>query len=101
MNKERVIAGMLVGIIFTASYIIYFTYINPEYNNVSYWGFGIFPEGIGTVGMLLNFVVALGVAKFKKAPSLELQELVENIWAPGKLKTDVSSENDLSDSKND
>jgi len=84
MNKEGAIAGMVVGITFTASYIIYFTFINPEVNNVDHWWFGISPEGIGTFGMLLNFVFALGVAKFTKKPPLEIQELVENIRVPGR-----------------
>ncbi len=84
MNKEGAIAGMVAGIVFTGAYIIYFTFINPELNNVDHWWFGISPEGIGTVGMLLNFAVALGVAKFTKRPPVEIQELVENIRIPGK-----------------
>ncbi|MEX2089601.1 MAG: sodium:solute symporter family protein, partial [Bacteroidota bacterium] len=58
MNREGAIAGMLVGIIFTASYIIYFSFINTAENNAEHWWFGISPEGIGTVGMMLNFLVA-------------------------------------------
>jgi len=87
MNKEGAIVGMAVGITFTASYIIYFTFINPEINNADHWWFGISPEGIGTVGMLLNFAFALGVAKFTKKPPVEIQELVENIRVPGKLRS--------------
>lgn len=86
MNKEGAIAGMAVGIIFTASYIIYFTFINPEMNNAEFWWFGISPEGIGTLGMLLNFAVALGVAKFTKKPPQHIQELVENIRIPRQMK---------------
>lgn len=88
MNKEGAIAGMLTGITFTAGYIIYFTFINPELNNAEHWWFGISPEGIGTLGMILNFAVALSVAKFTKKPPIEIQELVENIRVPraGKKK---------------
>ncbi len=85
MNKEGAIAGMAVGIIFTASYIIYFTFINPEMNHAEYWWFGISPEGIGTLGMLLNFAVALSVAKFTKKPPQHIQELVENIRIPRQM----------------
>lgn len=85
MNKEGAIAGMTAGIIFTASYIIYFTFINPEINNADYWWFGISPEGIGTVGMFINFAVALGVAKFTKKPPQRIQELVENIRIPRQM----------------
>lgn len=82
MNREGAIAGMVAGILFTISYIVYFTFINPELNNVEHWWFGISPEGIGTLGMIINFAVALGVAKFTKKPPVEIQELVENIRIP-------------------
>lgn len=82
MNKEGAIAGMVAGITLTASYIIYFTFISPEMNHAGHWWFGISPEGIGTVGMLLNFGVALVVAKFSKRPPVEIQELVETIRIP-------------------
>jgi cation/acetate symporter len=85
MNKEGAIAGMVAGIVFTASYIIYFTFINPEINNADHWWLGISPEGIGTVGMLINFTVALGVAKFTKKPPQHIQELVENIRIPRQM----------------
>lgn len=101
MNKEGAIAGMLAGIIFTASYIIYFTFISPELNNADHWWFGISPLGIGTVGMLLNFAVALGVAKFTSKPPQEIQDLVENIRVPGKMKKygddDDASDEEVSD----
>lgn len=101
MNKEGAIAGMLTGIIFTASYIIYFTFISPELNNAEHWWFGISPLGIGTVGMLLNFAAALGVAKFTSKPPQEIQDLVENIRVPGKMKkysdVDDASDEEVSD----
>ena len=86
MNKEGAIAGMAAGIMFTASYIIYFTFINPEMNNAGHWWFGISPEGIGTLGMILNFIVALTVMKFTKEPPQEIQDLVEDIRIPRKLQ---------------
>ena len=39
MNKEGAIAGMVVGISFTAAYIIYFKFINPEANVAANWWF--------------------------------------------------------------
>lgn len=86
MNKEGAIAGMAAGITFTAAYIIYFTFIYPELNNAEHWWFGISPEGIGTLGMILNFVVALTVMKFTKEPPQDIQDLVEDIRIPRKLK---------------
>ena len=41
MNKEGAIAGMITGIGFTASYIIYFKFINPGANTPANWWFGI------------------------------------------------------------
>lgn len=83
MNKEGAIAGMVVGILFTAAYIVYFTFLFPEYNSPDYWWFGISPEGIGTLGMILNLIVALVVVRFTKSPPKEIQDLVENIRIPG------------------
>ena len=82
MNKEGAIAGMVSGIAFTAGYIIYFKFINPAANISENWLFGISPEGIGTVGMLLNFAVALTVHRFTDDAPTEVQELVENLRYP-------------------
>ncbi|MCX7554923.1 cation acetate symporter [Marinicella sp. S1101] len=81
-NKAGAIAGMVVGIVFTLSYIIYFKTLNVELNNAEHWWFGISPEGIGTLGMILNFVVAFVVSKVTAPPPAEIQELVESIRIP-------------------
>ena len=49
-------AGMICGITFTTAYIVYFQFINPEMNTPAHWWFGISPEGIGSLGMILNFL---------------------------------------------
>ncbi len=82
MNREGAISGMLVGISFTAAYIIYFKFANPAANTPDRWLFGISPEGIGTVGMLINFGVAMIVSRFTPSPPAEVQRLVENIRIP-------------------
>jgi len=87
MNKEGAIAGMAAGILFTASYIIYFTFINPELNSTEHWLFGISPEGIGTLGMLLNFAVAFTVSKVTAEPPQEIMDLVEDIRIPRRMKS--------------
>ena len=83
MNKEGAIAGMVTGILFTAGYIIYFKFINPEANNSENWLFGISPEGIGIIGMFLNASVALLVSKMTPAPPEEVQKMIEDIRIPG------------------
>lgn len=82
MNKEGAISGMIIGLLFTLTYLIYFKFINPTLNNKDHWWFGISPEGIGTLGMILNFIVSLVVCKFTPAPPKEIQDLVEEIRIP-------------------
>ncbi|MDA0724895.1 MAG: cation acetate symporter [Verrucomicrobia bacterium] len=82
MNREGAVTGMIVGIVFTASYIYYFKFSNPEANNKENWLFGISPEGIGGLGMLLNFAVSLLVSRFTPPPPDEVQQMVENIRIP-------------------
>ncbi|MBS2780693.1 sodium:solute symporter family protein [Aeromonas salmonicida] len=85
MNKEGAISGMLAGMVFTVGYIIYFKgiFITPMAANVpENWLFGISPEGIGSVGMVINFVVAFVVSRFTAKVPLEVQEIVESIRFP-------------------
>jgi cation/acetate symporter len=82
MNSAGAIAGMLVGIIFTLSYIIYFKFVNPAANTPDNWWFGISPEGIGTLGMVFNFIVAYVVHKATGDAPKATQDLVESIRYP-------------------
>lgn len=82
MNNIGAISGMIVGITFTAGYIIFFKFISPELNTPAHWLFGISPEGIGTLGMGLNFLVSIPVSLLTPAPPTEVQELVDNIRSP-------------------
>jgi len=79
MNKEGAIAGMLCGIIFTIGYIIYFQFLGGKKED---YLFGITPEGIGFIGMLINFAVAFAVCKFTPPPPQEVQDMVERIHIP-------------------
>ena len=82
MNREGAISGMIVGIVFTAFYIIYF---KPQLGGIGnpekYW-FGIAPAGIGTLGMIFNFIISVVVSRITTAPPKEVQELTENIRFP-------------------
>jgi len=85
MNREGAIAGMLSGLIFTLGYILYFkgVFIEPLAANVpENWLFGISPEGIGGIGMLLNFAVAFAVSRFTAPPPAEVVAMVEDIRLP-------------------
>ena len=83
MNKYGAICGMLSGLIFTATYIIFFKFISPEYNTSEYWLFGISPEGIGVIGMIINFMIAIIISSISKPPPIEVYEIVDNIRMPG------------------
>ena len=76
-TKEGAICGMITGIGFTMLYIV-----QTKFMGVSPWFFGISPEGIGTVGMALNFAVTFGVSMFTKAPPAAVQEMVESVRIP-------------------
>ncbi|MBW2314967.1 MAG: cation acetate symporter [Deltaproteobacteria bacterium] len=80
VTSEGAIAGMTLGIGFTAAYIIAFKILG--WGGPEDWWFGISPEGIGTVGMLLNFAVTLTVSRFTPPPPLEVQQMVERIRLP-------------------
>jgi len=82
MNKEGAIAGMLVGLIFTFSYIVFFKFVSPELNNAEHWLLGVSPEGIGTFGMMLNFAVAFAVSRVTAPPPEHIQHIVEDIRIP-------------------
>jgi len=82
MNKEGAITGMLVGLIFTFTYIVYFKFVSPEFNSAEYWLFAISPEGIGFIGMLLNIISAYGVSRVTSPPPLGIQNLVDDIRIP-------------------
>ena len=88
-NKEGAIAGMLAGLLFTYGYIEYFKGLflkwagSPWGENVAeHWLFGISPEGIGVVGMLINFAVAITVSHFTSPPPERIQHMVEHIRVP-------------------
>ncbi|GGP62241.1 sodium:solute symporter family protein [Shewanella saliphila] len=82
MNKEGAIAGMVIGLLSTASYIAYFKFINPAANSSENWFIGISPEGFGMVGMFINFGVAFAVSKVTTKIPDEIVEMVESIRFP-------------------
>ncbi len=91
-NKQGAIAGMLTGLLFTYGYIEYFKGLflkwagSPWGENVAeYWLFGISPEGIGVVGMLLNFIVVFTVSYMTSAPPERIQNMVDHIRIPRSL----------------
>lgn len=82
MNREGAIAGMISGLVFTFGYIAWFKLWNPQANVAENWLLGISPEGIGVIGMVVNFAVAIMVARMTAAPPPQIDALVESIRTP-------------------
>ena len=80
-----------MGIGFTAAYIIYFKFVEPGANTPDNWLFGISPEGIGSIGMLLNFAVMGVVTPRTPPPPREVQEAIEAIRS-SRVETLANSE---------
>ncbi|MBD2250467.1 VC_2705 family sodium/solute symporter [Nostoc parmelioides] len=76
-NSEGAIAGMLSGLIFTIVYII-----GVKFGGMQPWFFGVSPEGIGTLGMLINLVVTLVISRLTPPPPAEIQAMVEDLRSP-------------------
>lgn len=82
LNRWGAVAGMVAGISFTAAYIFYFRFANPAADTPEHWWFGVSPEGIGTVGMLVNFAVALTVSRLTPPPSSRIRAMVDEMRVP-------------------
>ncbi len=82
MNREGAISGMITGLAFTAGYIVYFKFIDPSANTTENWWFGVSPEGIGTLGMVFNFIVAILVSRVTAPPPDEIKDMVDDIRIP-------------------
>jgi cation/acetate symporter len=81
-TREGAILGMIAGITFTAAYIVYFKFVHPELNTADHWWLGVSPEGIGTIGMLINFALAIIVSRFTPRPPPQVLALVDRIRVP-------------------
>ncbi len=90
------VTGMLVGIGFTTFYILTqkadVILLNAEVAEAIFgpagqglrvpWCFGIDAQGIGTVGMVLNFVVTLTLMPFCAPPSEKVRAMIDSIREP-------------------
>ncbi|NCF71938.1 MAG: cation acetate symporter [Gammaproteobacteria bacterium] len=93
VNREGAIAGMLSGLLFTYGYIEFFKGLFLKWagapwgvNSAEHWLLGISPEGIGVIGMCLNFVVAISVSLVTKPPPEHIQHMVEDIRVPRQME---------------
>ena len=88
INSVGAISGMVAGLAFTVIYIFMFLgwFFIPGTNSLpntpDNWLFGISPLSIGSVGAVINFVVAFAVAYMTAPPPKEVQDLVESVRFP-------------------
>jgi cation/acetate symporter len=76
-TREAAIAGMISGTAFTGTYICSTALLGGDR-----WCLGISPEGIGAVGMVLNFAVTGIVSRLTPPPPDEVRNVVEYIRYP-------------------
>ncbi|MEM1406593.1 MAG: sodium:solute symporter family protein [Bacteroidota bacterium] len=82
MNKEGAISGMITGLGITLLYMLIFKFNLFGETTSADWWFGVSPEGFGTIGMIVNFVVSIFVSNATAAPPADVQEIVDNIRFP-------------------
>jgi len=88
MNKEGAIAGMIAGLGVTLLYVfqhkgIMFIASTSFLGDMSpNWFLGIEPNAFGAIGAMVNFGVAIIVAKMTAPPPQEIIDLVEHIRVP-------------------
>ena len=82
INKQGAITGMITGLLFTFSYIVYFQFYAPEFNTPDNWLLGISSTGIGAIGALINIAIAFLVSSLTEPTPEEIQDLVDDIRIP-------------------
>ena len=88
VNDKGAIAGMIAGLGSTLIYIFVFkgwfffksTAMLPD--NADNWLFGLNPQSFGTVGAIINFIVAYVVSFATEPPPQRIQDLIEDIRVP-------------------
>ena len=89
INNIGAVCGMLAGLGVTLVYIFwfkgwfFFPGTNMAPNDAAHWFLGIAPEAFGTVGAIVNFIVAFIVSSVTTEPPEHIQHLVEDIRVPG------------------
>ncbi|MCB0168433.1 MAG: cation acetate symporter, partial [Anaerolineae bacterium] len=83
-NSTGAVAGMIVGLVFTTVMIVGQRSVQllgtPEPMIGPF--LGITAQGIGTVGMILNFAITYVVSRATEAPPQEVQDMVESVRIP-------------------
>ncbi|MBW3606429.1 MAG: cation acetate symporter [Actinobacteria bacterium] len=82
-NAKGAVAGMATGLIFTGAYILATV---PDEAGAIFFGLdpflGISPEGIGTIGAILNFTVTIVVSRMTAPPPQKMMDVIEEVRYP-------------------
>ncbi len=81
INAAGAVSGMLIGLGFTAAYIISEKFLGVDIKGML-GDWYVAPEGVGTIGCLLNFAVAITVSRLTAPPSEEIQQIVADLRLP-------------------
>lgn len=81
------VCGMIAGISFTAYYIIACVFFDMETWKFGVFSNGISPQGIGTIGMLINFAVTLGLTFFFSKPGPDVEAMIDSVRQPESQKS--------------
>jgi len=88
-NRAGAVSGMIVGLVFTLGYIVMCTadkvlpmFFTAPMLTKDQWLFGISPQGIGTFGMVLNFLTTITISLCTAPPPAEVMELIESVRVP-------------------
>ena len=82
VNSIGAITGMISGLLFTSAYIVFFKFISPDLNLPDNWLWGISPEGIGVIGMMINFISAIVISSLTEPPPDKIIRLIDDIRTP-------------------
>ena len=82
VNSIGAITGMISGLLFTSAYIVFFKFISPDLNLPDNWLWGISPEGIGVIGMMINFISAIVISSLTEPPPDKIIRLIDEIRTP-------------------
>ena len=96
VNRAGAVTGMIIGLVFTMAYIVLCTadkvlplFFEQPILAKEDWLLGISPQGIGTVGMAINFIVTLTISSITPPPPAEVIELIESVRIPNGSGTAV------------
>jgi cation/acetate symporter len=93
-NRQGAVTGMVVGLAFTFIMIVLMRadrVLGLDAPIIDSF-LGIGAQGIGTIGMVLNFAITIGVSLVSAPPPADVQDMVEQIRYPRVLRQDELQE---------